>query len=821
MTSADAPSRGRHGRERGKLPAELDGVQRTRHRRVVREGVPSGTKDDPAEGMTQCPWLIVLACAWTSAACAQTDGRAAAATLPAVDILRGIGATVPAESLALRADSLVRAGRPWRATLLLAPALRSPSGASAATRLVGARASAAWRGWNEVERILRDAPWLDSELEGEGRELLARAALERNRSASDDARRALTAARTDAQRAVRLVLLARALDRADARDSAAAAYASAAARIAEARDWLRLRAAGVTTDSVARAALLATVTAEPARSRVAWTDAQARERAGDFAGAARLYRSVGAEPAALRVEALAARDDSARAAVAERIAAYLAGSPQTVDARVALDVLETLRAPLTREQELRVARAAAAAGVAARAVRGFQLASTTAAAPLASSDRMAYAGVLARVGRRSEAIRLYEQLEGEGGEVAGVAAFQRARVLLQGGSGAAARGTLRAMASKYPNVEAASAPALLLLADLQIDDGDLTGAARNLAELVRRHPSSPQTPLARFQAGLLAFAADPRRAAAAFDSLAALHPDDEEAMPARYWAARALERAGRRDDARVRWRAIATEAPLSYYGVASARRLGRPVASQAAGAESPRRIASVDSAAQRIRALRMLGMDVEASFEVEALFDRGDRNAVDAATIAQTLIDVGYPARGLRLAVRTLDRGTPMSRPLLRAAFPVLHADALVESSRAMGLDPALVAGLIRQESTWNPDAVSPVGARGLMQLMPSVGASIASGRGYPVWDQVLLFDPDVSMQLGTRHLASSLRGGEEPTRALAAYNAGASRVTRWSRRPGASDPEQFTEWIPFVETRDYVRAVVRNRAVYARLYGL
>ena len=60
----------------------------------------------------------------------------------------------------------------------------------------------------------------------------------------------------------------------------------------------------------------------------------------------------------------------------------------------------------------------------------------------------------------------------------------------------------------------------------------------------------------------------------------------------------------------------------------------------------------------------------------------------------------------------------------------------------------------------------------------------------------------------------------DDPTRALAAYNAGASRVTRWSRRPGASDPEQFAEWIPFVETRDYVRAVLRNRAVYAALYG-
>ena len=269
-----------------------------------------------------------------------------------------------------------------------------------------------------------------------------------------------------------------------------------------------------------------------------------------------------------------------------------------------------------------------------------------------------------------------------------------------------------------------------------------------------------------------------------------------------------------------RWRAISTAAYPSYYTVASAKRLGRTLGLPTAGGDAAPRIAAVDSAAQRIRVLRLLGMDVEASFEVESLFDRGERSAAEAAAIAQALIDVGYPARGLRLAVRTFDRGAPASRALLRAAFPVLHADVLVENSRAMSLDPALVAGLIRQESTWNPDAVSPVGARGLMQLMPAVGASIASGRGYPVWNPVLLFDPDVSMQLGTLHLASDLRGQADPTRALAAYNAGASRVVRWSRRPGASDPEQFAEWIPFVETRDFVRAVVRNRAVYSGLYG-
>ncbi|HET9013515.1 MAG TPA: lytic transglycosylase domain-containing protein, partial [Gemmatimonadaceae bacterium] len=161
------------------------------------------------------------------------------------------------------------------------------------------------------------------------------------------------------------------------------------------------------------------------------------------------------------------------------------------------------------------------------------------------------------------------------------------------------------------------------------------------------------------------------------------------------------------------------------------------------------------------------------------------------------------------------------SRDLLRSAYPVVHGDALGEEAKRNGLDPALVAGLIRQESSFNPKAVSAAGARGLMQLMPSVGASIAASRGYPMWNQALLLEPDVSLELGTAHLATSLRGGASPARALAAYNAGGSRVARWLQRPGADDPELFTEWIPYTETRDYVRIVQRNAQVYRALYGL
>ena len=769
--------------------------------------------------MTPSRWWVPIVAVCASTACGQSpEAQAGGEVLRSADLSSGVHAKLPAEPLAVRADSLVRAGRAWRATVLLAPSVRAPASATPAVRLVAARAAAAWEGWAEVDRVLHGAPWLDSSLDGEGRELLARSALERGQPAEEDARAAVAAARTPTEQAVRRVLLARALDRADARDSAAKLYATAAGQVTAAADWLRLRAAGVSADSEDRAKYFSKVTSSPARGRIAWTDAQARERSRDFAGAARVYRSVKAEPAALRAEGLAAGDDAVRAAVAGRVAAYLARTPPAADAKVALDVLESLHVTLPRDQELVVARAATAAGVAPRAIAGF--ARAQAAAQLIARDQLTYATALARGGRSADAIRIYAQVAAADATLAPTAEYQRARVLLQSGNGAAARAALRGVVEHYPTNRAASAPALLLLADLQVDDRDLAGAAQSLAQIAQRYPDAEQAPLARFREGLLAWNGDAARAAALWDSLATRYPNDVEAPAARYWAARAQARAGRRADAESRFRSLATSMPLTYYGVMSAKRLGAFDWKPPAGSDSAAHHATVDEAVARVRALQLLGMDVEAKFEIDALAALAEQDPAMAPTVAQALSAVGDPARALRISLRTIERGGNAPRVLYRYAYPVLHADALQEYARAASVAPALVAGVIRQESTWNPQAVSVAGARGLMQLLPSVGASIAKGLGYPLWNPALLFEPDVSLQLGTLHLQSSMRGAENPVRALAAYNAGTSRVVRWSNRPGASDPELFTEWIPYTETRDYVRVVTRNAAVYSRMYG-
>jgi len=132
-----------------------------------------------------------------------------------------------------------------------------------------------------------------------------------------------------------------------------------------------------------------------------------------------------------------------------------------------------------------------------------------------------------------------------------------------------------------------------------------------------------------------------------------------------------------------------------------------------------------------------------------------------------------------------------------------------------------LVAALTRQESVFEARALSGAGARGLMQVMPSTGAGLAAGAGVEGWTPELLFNPEINAHLGTRYLGSQMRryGGKLPY-VFSAYNAGEGRVRKWSAFPEARDMEVFTERIPFDETRDYVKILTRNIALYRGLYG-
>jgi len=152
--------------------------------------------------------------------------------------------------------------------------------------------------------------------------------------------------------------------------------------------------------------------------------------------------------------------------------------------------------------------------------------------------------------------------------------------------------------------------------------------------------------------------------------------------------------------------------------------------------------------------------------------------------------------------------------------FPQPYWTDIVSNSEKDGLDPYLVASLIRQESEFNPGAVSKANAYGLMQLLPSVGKSAAKKEGDKHFTTAQLLDPPTNIALGTENLQQVLsRFGGQPEYALAAYNAGDVPVRQWMAANDFKDIAEFAESIPFSETRDYVQAILRNREMYRALY--
>jgi soluble lytic murein transglycosylase len=152
--------------------------------------------------------------------------------------------------------------------------------------------------------------------------------------------------------------------------------------------------------------------------------------------------------------------------------------------------------------------------------------------------------------------------------------------------------------------------------------------------------------------------------------------------------------------------------------------------------------------------------------------------------------------------------------------FPQPYWTELVADSGKNGLDPYLVASLIRQESEFNTGAVSHSNAYGLMQLLPSVGKSIAKKDGIKRFDTNQLLNPSTNLELGTRNLKQVLdRFGGQVEYALAAYNAGDTPVRQWLSTNDYKDVPEFVESIPYSETRDYVQAILRNREMYRALY--
>jgi len=225
--------------------------------------------------------------------------------------------------------------------------------------------------------------------------------------------------------------------------------------------------------------------------------------------------------------------------------------------------------------------------------------------------------------------------------------------------------------------------------------------------------------------------------------------------------------------------------------------------------------------AQALRFYAQLGLDEDAARVVRAN-ERTLRQALGSnwrQILTRTYVDLGDHARPYQLAItpwKALGRAPrPEDAWLWEAAWPRPHRRDVATAAQAEGLYPALLYAVMRQESGYNAHAVSPVGAIGLLQVMPHAGELIAGRLGRP-FETEHLFEPRENVRLGAAEIAHVLArfDGNIPL-ALAAYNAGTHRVVQWLARSPGMDLDLFVEEIPFDETRNYVRRVSSHLVTY------
>ena len=178
-------------------------------------------------------------------------------------------------------------------------------------------------------------------------------------------------------------------------------------------------------------------------------------------------------------------------------------------------------------------------------------------------------------------------------------------------------------------------------------------------------------------------------------------------------------------------------------------------------------------------------------------------------------------ARLLLFLVLLVSAGLLLYRPLMQCAYPLHYKEIVLRHAAEHRVDPLLVTAIMHVESGFRPDAVSPKGAKGLMQIMPATGEWAAAQMGLESYSEEMLFDPEVNVAIGVWYLANLRRLFDNDTAlALAAYNGGRANVLRWLEEESWTGTVEDADNIPFPETRAYVKRVLATYAWYRRVWG-
>ncbi|HWO40255.1 MAG TPA: transglycosylase SLT domain-containing protein [Candidatus Eisenbacteria bacterium] len=430
--------------------------------------------------------------------------------------------------------------------------------------------------------------------------------------------------------------------------------------------------------------------------------------------------------------------------------------------------------------------------------------------------------------KRSEAMPLLEEIARDypEGPEAPRALYRIAQILWNRNDNQRALEYFNQLTERYPGAADADR-ALLAAASIYESQGKKAEAVALYNTIQARFPKSPARDAAAWRlAWLYYIGGDFKKASAVFKSLAGRAKDDSLRTASFYWHGRSAERLGAVESAKQSYHKILQAGDESYYHGLAARRLARlgiavPAAKNGKSGsgsldEAPAIPADIGFHLARARELTALNLDSLALVEL----DRASRLAGSEPALLRMLVreyaKTRSYARSLALA-NQLPQGLEERE---RHRFPLAYWDMIEEKARAHGLDPYLLLALIRQESLFDTRARSSASALGLMQLIPSTAARVAKQIGWSPPTTEGLFEPEINITLGAQYLKDLLeRYGNDWHKAIAAYNAGEQAVDRWQKEIDSDDSEEFIERIPYLETRQYVKLVLRNHRIYKRLY--
>jgi soluble lytic murein transglycosylase len=364
------------------------------------------------------------------------------------------------------------------------------------------------------------------------------------------------------------------------------------------------------------------------------------------------------------------------------------------------------------------------------------------------------------------------------------------------------------------------------LASAHIIDDEDAAADAIFREMLERYPAGRFAERAAWKAGWTAYREGRfSDALQYFDKGAAQFPRSDYRPSWLYWSGRAAQQAGDIETGIARLRLAATDYHNSYYGRLAVARLKETRGGGVTPTLQKAPAAVAIPTAGKIATLLSVGLNRQAMDEL--LYAQrmwGDSPQLQA-TIALTHRRLGNVRAGINAMKRAYPQylaagGETMPSEILRVIFPVDYWPLLQKYAKQRGLDPFVVAALVAQESNFDPVVRSHANAYGLMQILPSTGRQYARKLGVQPFSTRRLTEAETNVKLGTQIFADSIRKFGGVHFALAAYNAGDSRVARWQREKPGLPQDEFIDDIPFPETQNYVKRILGTAEDYRYLYS-